>query len=129
MALQKSEFKGPLGIDAFVYSDLSGNLRLKTIVEINPRYTMGRVAHELGEHNAATSIGYFQILTRSQIRKTKTPRFSDFAENLTRQHPVALTNETKPRIVTGSFPLIDPTTAEQFMAIYHVRKRIDELPI
>ncbi|MBT5816482.1 MAG: DUF455 family protein [Opitutales bacterium] len=129
VALQKSEFKGPLGIDAFVYSDLSGNLRLKTIVEINPRYTMGRVAHELGEHNAATSIGYFQILTRSQIRKTKTPRFSDFAENLTRQHPVALTNETKPRIVTGSFPLIDPTTAEQFMAIYHVRKRIDELPI
>ena len=128
-ALEESNYQGPLGIDAFVYRDLSGNLRLKTIVEINPRYTMGRIAYELGEHNAATSLGYFQIISRSQIRKSETPNFLDFAKKMVQQNPVELTNETKPRIVCGSLPLTDPVTAKNFIAAYHVRRNVSELPI
>jgi hypothetical protein len=128
-ALEESNYQGPLGIDAFVYRDLSGNLRLKTIVEINPRYTMGRIAYELGKHNAATSLGYFQIISRSQIRKSETPNFLDFAKKMVQQNPVELTNETKPRIVCGSLPLTDPVTAKNFIAAYHVRRNVSELPI
>jgi len=40
-------FRGAVGVDAFVYRDLAGNLRFKPIVEINPRYTMGRIVHEI----------------------------------------------------------------------------------
>ena len=40
------EYSGPLGIDSMVYRDAQGELALETIVEINPRYTMGRVALE-----------------------------------------------------------------------------------
>jgi len=128
-ALEKSNHQGPLGIDAFVYRDLSGNFRLKTIVEINPRYTMGRIAYELGEHNAATSLGYFQIISRPQIRKSETPNFVDFAKKMVEQNPVEMTSETKLRIVSGSLPLTDPASAKNFMAVYHVRKSISELTI
>lgn len=41
------DYEGPLGIDAYVYRSLSGTLTLRPICEVNPRYTMGRVAHEL----------------------------------------------------------------------------------
>lgn len=128
-ALEAIDFEGPLGVDAFIYRDPTGSLRLKAVVEINPRFTMGRIGYELGERNAANSLGLFQVLTRSQIRKSKTPRFSDFAEQLIAEHPVRLTEETKPRIISGSFPLNDPLTAKQFLAVYHVRESIGELPL
>ena len=38
---------GPLGVDAFLYRGGDGEVRLKPVVEINPRFTMGRVAVEL----------------------------------------------------------------------------------
>src|SRR5262249_10035862 len=40
--LRQRRYQGPLGIDAFAYRTQAGSLRLKPIVEINPRYTMGR---------------------------------------------------------------------------------------
>ncbi len=40
-------YEGPLGIDAYVYRSPSGKLSLRPICEVNPRYTMGRIAHEL----------------------------------------------------------------------------------
>jgi hypothetical protein len=37
------DYRGPIGIDTFVYRDDDGILHLKPIVEVNPRFTMGRV--------------------------------------------------------------------------------------
>ena len=45
--LSTHRYAGPLGVDAFLYRDENGHLRFKPVVEINPRYTMGRVAVEL----------------------------------------------------------------------------------
>ncbi|HVY68635.1 MAG TPA: DUF455 family protein, partial [Verrucomicrobiae bacterium] len=44
---RKARYAGPAGIDAFVYRAEDGTCRLKPVVEINPRYTMGRVVVEL----------------------------------------------------------------------------------
>jgi uncharacterized ferritin-like protein (DUF455 family) len=123
------QFKGPLGIDAFIYRDAEQQLRLKPIVEINSRTTMGRVAHELEAHNAAGSVGTFQIITRSQLKKSTANNFTDWADQLTIAHPVQLTTEPKPRIRSGSFALTDPTLAQQFLAVYHVREHINQLPL
>ena len=48
----KVNFIGPVGIDAFVYRDATSVTRLKPVVEINPRYTMGRVLVELMKQTA-----------------------------------------------------------------------------
>lgn len=40
-------YEGPLGVDAFLYRDELGVLKCKPVVEINPRFTIGRVAVEL----------------------------------------------------------------------------------
>nr|NIP95114.1 hypothetical protein [Akkermansiaceae bacterium] len=45
--LEEHGYHGPLGVDAFLYRGKDGDLRFKPVVEINPRYTMGRVAIEL----------------------------------------------------------------------------------
>ncbi len=64
--LEAVRFSGPLGVDAFVYRDPDGRFRLKPVVEINPRTTMGSLAHKLQSHNAPGSVGYFQILNKSK---------------------------------------------------------------
>ncbi len=45
--LGKHHYTGPVGMDAFLYQDREGAVRWKPVVEINPRYTMGRVTLEL----------------------------------------------------------------------------------
>jgi uncharacterized ferritin-like protein (DUF455 family) len=49
----KVGYQGPLGVDAFVYRNAYGDLALRTVCEINPRFTMGRLAIELGKKVAA----------------------------------------------------------------------------
>jgi len=127
--LRAASFMGPLGVDALIYRDHRGALQLKSIVEINPRFTMGRVAHELAQHNALHTVGCLQIITKSQLRTSSTPNFSDWAARLGQAHPVQLTDHPKPLLRSGSFPLNDPKTAQHFLAVYHVRASIDELPI
>ena len=124
-----SGYMGPLGIDAFIYRSPKGTLQLKTLVEINPRMTMGRIGYELGKRNAARSVGLFQILTHSQLSKTDTPNFIDYSRQLTTQYPTVLTKETNPRLVSSSSPLNDPYTAKKFLAVYHVREKLSELPL
>ncbi|MCH7227849.1 DUF455 family protein [Haloferula sp. A504] len=41
------EHRGPLGVDAMFFRDAAGELRFRPVVEVNPRFTMGRVAVEL----------------------------------------------------------------------------------
>ena len=45
--LEEHHFTGPIGVDSFFYRDEEGSLRWKPVVEMNPRFTMGRVALEL----------------------------------------------------------------------------------
>ena len=53
----------------------------------------------------------------------------DFARELAERHTVTLTPDDKPRIITGSFPLNDPVVVQTFLAVYHVRRSIQELPM
>ena len=124
-----TQFLSELGFttEQVEYRDPNGELKLKPVVEINPRVTMGRIAHELSAHNGPGSVGYFQILTRSQLRRQGHSNFADLAQQLQQDHPVELTKESKTRIASGSFALNDPQAAKQFLALYHVRKTIQDL--
>ena len=66
--LRRVGYLGPIGIDAFIYRSSNGSYRLKPIVEINPRYTMGRLTVELMKQAAQGSFGLFRLLNRAMIQ-------------------------------------------------------------
>lgn len=60
-------YTGPLGIDSFIYRNREGELRVKPVVELNPRFTMGRVILELQKRWAPSKHA------RLELRKTRLP--------------------------------------------------------
>jgi uncharacterized ferritin-like protein (DUF455 family) len=68
--LEAAGYRGPVGIDAFVYHEAGGALALRSIVEMNPRYTMGRLAWELSRRVAHGRRVRFELL-RSETPEEK----------------------------------------------------------
>ena len=64
-----SDLSGPFGIDAMVYRDATGQLKIKPLVELNPRTTMGHVSLALGKRLASGAVGQFRIFTVKQWRE------------------------------------------------------------
>jgi hypothetical protein len=45
--LSEDDYHGPLCIDSFFYRDPDGSVKWQPVVEVNARWTMGRIAHQL----------------------------------------------------------------------------------
>jgi uncharacterized ferritin-like protein (DUF455 family) len=120
--LRAANFTGPLGIDAFVYRDANGAPRLKPIVEINPRYTMGRVTLELMKHTAPGSFGLFHIVNSAALRAAQQENFQSYAASLTKNFPLQLEGEPVPRIREGALCLNDSGAAQVCLATFQVTR-------
>jgi uncharacterized ferritin-like protein (DUF455 family) len=118
--LRRANFSGPLGIDAFAYRGADGKLRLKPIVEINPRYTMGRVTVELMKHVAPGSRGEFRLVGLKQVVAEGFADFSTFARELSQRRPTQLKGEPSPRINEGAICLNNPAQAQVCLAVFQV---------
>jgi uncharacterized ferritin-like protein (DUF455 family) len=119
--LMAAGYRGPLGIDAFLYRNSAGDLRLKPVVEINPRYTMGRLTLELMTRVHHASTGRFRLVSQSQLRSEGDESFWAYARRLTEADPVVLEGEPVPRIRRGTLPLNDPATAQAYLAVLEVK--------
>jgi len=119
-------FIGPLGIDAFVYRAADGTCRLKPIVEINPRYTMGRLTLELMKHTTPGSSGLFQIVNRAQLRARGVADFPGYARGVSERHPLQLAGEPVPKIHQGALCLNNPAEAEAWLATFRVGRNSAE---
>lgn len=113
---------GPVGIDAFAYRDDKGGIRLKPVVEINPRHTMGRVTVELMKHVAPGATGVFRIHSHSQVKKAGFENFSLFAAAMAREHPLKLAGEPVQKISEGFLCLNDPKLAQSALATFQVNR-------
>jgi hypothetical protein len=85
--LEAERYAGPLGVDAFFYREAAGMVRCKPVVEINPRYTMGRVAIELARFtppNARTTltIGKAGAMPKGAVQLTPDMPGARFAAHL-----------------------------------------------
>jgi hypothetical protein len=118
---------GPIGIDAFVYRTPQGECRLKPIVEINPRYTMGRLTVELMKQTSPGSCGLFRLVSRAMARAEGFDDFISHARSLSERHPVRLEGEPVSRISEGALCLDDPAQAQACLAIFQVSRTLDAL--
>lgn len=58
---------GPAGVDAFLYRGPAGPM-LRPLVEVNPRFTMGRVALALRRHLAPRRVGLWAVMSAADAR-------------------------------------------------------------
>jgi uncharacterized ferritin-like protein (DUF455 family) len=120
--LRGRDFRGPIGIDAFIYRAVTGELRLKPVVEINPRCTMGRVTLELMRHVCPGATGVFEILNRARLRREGFQDFGAYGMRMGKQWPVTLEGSPMPRIREGALCLNDPAQAREFLAVFRVAR-------
>jgi len=125
--LRRADFLGPIGIDAFVYRDAAGAVRLKPVVEINPRYTMGRVLVELMHQTWQGSHGMFRLVNPPALRATGDATFTAYAQRMTAQHPLQFEGQPVPRIREGFLCLNDPAAAQVCLATFQVAKNLAAL--
>ncbi len=118
--LRRVNYLGPVGIDAFAYRDADGKIRLKPIVEINPRYTMGRVTVELMKHVAPGSRGLFRLISRKQALAEGFADFIAYARSMSERFPIQLKGEPSPRISQGAMYLNDSAQAQVCLAVFQV---------
>lgn len=104
-ALADVPYRGPVGVDAFVYRDAAGQLQLRPIAEVNPRYTMGRVAHEIRKKIAPENCARLEFHTRKQLAAAG---FEDFSSYL--------------RSGGAGIPLNDPVTARHVLVDLKISK-------
>ncbi len=118
--LREVGHEGPLGVDAFVYRGAEGGARLKPVVEINPRHTMGRVMLELMRVVAPGRVGRFRLWTLKEVQAGGHPGFAAFAKHLAEVSPWVRAGEPVPRLVGGSVCLNDPERAQGWLAVLEV---------
>jgi uncharacterized ferritin-like protein (DUF455 family) len=118
--LAARDFTGPISIDAFVYRAADVSAKLKPVVEINPRYTMGRVLVELMRQTCQNSFGRFQLVNRAQLRVEVVEDFPAYAQKLMEKFPLQLEGEPIVKIRSGAVCLNDPARAQVCLAVFQV---------
>ena len=125
--LQRAGYVGPVGIDAFVYRTPQGDCRLKPVVEINPRYTMGRLTLELMKQTCPGSHGLFRLVSRTQVRAEGFADFTGYADSLSERFPLRLEGEPVPKIREGILCLNDPAQAQVCLATFQFSRTLKAL--
>ncbi len=108
--LGAANYVGPVGIDAFVYRTAEGSLNLRPVVEMNPRFTMGRLTWELMRRVAAGRTVRFEL-----IRSTEPHEKTQELESI---NPPVLNQNGK--LVSGCVVLNEP---EAVLAVLTVGTR------
>jgi len=113
----RNDFRGNFGVDAMVYID-KGDLRLRKVVEVNPRVTMGRTAIELYQKSGSKGAGFYQIVRKSKIENVVewNEGLDSFSENVI--------NSSKGYF---SVPINDPILATEFISVWHIREDVENL--
>ncbi len=113
--LAAAGFSGALGVDALVYR-AGGRLRLKPVIEVNPRMTMGTVALQLARRVHAAGAALWLMLRVRDIEAAGFENADAFAREMRRRHPIQTTAEGD-LISRGVLFTTDPQRARAFVTL------------
>ncbi|HTD65019.1 MAG TPA: DUF455 domain-containing protein, partial [Candidatus Limnocylindria bacterium] len=105
-----------------------GECRLKPIVEINPRYTMGRLTVELMKQTSPGSFGLFRIVSRAVARKEGFEDFTAYDRRMSERFLLQLEGSPVPKIREGALCLNDPAKAQSYLAVFQVSRTLNLEP-
>lgn len=127
--LAASGFRGHAGVDALVHRVDGGAgpapveaLRLKPIVEVNPRTTMGLVALELGRLLRPGQVGLWRHVTASQARKAGL-ELASLAAKARALAPLVVEGG---RLERGALFTNDPAAAQAVLGVLLVGEGLEE---
>ena len=116
------DYVGPVGVDALVYRDRDGELRLKPVVEVNPRFTMGRIALNMAREVNAARTALWLVMGTSELQRAGAGSAGEFAEKLEVAHPIEMT--AGGQISRGALLTTDPRVAEAFVSVLIVAETL-----
>jgi hypothetical protein len=121
-------YRGPAGIDAFVYKD-GDNMRLRNFVEVNPRFTMGRIALELEKMIPYKTRAIWLHLSKNTIKHHGWQNFAECAHDLKQRFPhtfgKATAKDHRPQLSDGVLFTNDPATAKSMISVLFVGEACD----
>lgn len=118
--LAEAGYRGPAGIDAMIWrSEEGGPIFLKPLVELNPRYTMGRVALAIENIVLPGTPAAWLFLPRSTLKERGLPAsLSATAEFLSERHPYKRRSASGgERICEGVVFTSDPQVAREVLTV------------
>lgn len=113
-------YHGPLGVDAMVVQNPSG-LRVQPILEINPRYTMGRIALELNRKVRGQGAWFFV-----RIEQAHSAGFKDFSDLALGFARLGRSRDTH-GLTQGFWPTHDPQSAQHCLTVLGVHENLRAL--
>jgi hypothetical protein len=113
-----SGYKGPAGIDALMYRDSSG-IHLYPIVEVNTRYTMGRLALALDRRVHASASAQWHHLSKVDIERQEGSSIQDFATRVSGLVPITRKSDC---LTSGIVFTNDPASAKAVLSVLFVGK-------
>lgn len=127
-ALAESGFRGAFGIDSFVFTKSGGQLGLYPLVEINPRFTMGRVALGLGKRMAPGRMGLWLHVPVVWLSKLNVDSFVMLSERWRRLMPLKThTRSGGTVILSGILETTPAEQAERVWTCFIVGSELDEV--
>ncbi|PCJ56007.1 MAG: hypothetical protein COA79_20050 [Planctomycetota bacterium] len=117
-------FLGPVCFDSMLYEH-EGVLKCKVCVEINPRYSMGRLCLSVSTKIPFGKVGLLFLLSLKDLNKSGFNSFPEFAQHLKENYPLQIDNESS-KWLGGSTLLVDPAISEKWTCCYFVSENLSE---
>ncbi|MCX6119007.1 MAG: DUF455 family protein [Proteobacteria bacterium] len=117
-ALAEQGYHGPFGIDGYIYRSLD-QFHFHPLSEINPRFTMGRVALELKKKLPRNSPALWLHVSLPQIKKLGISDFSQLDLLLREKYPASIKflNSGEAQFTSGYLPTNDPNQAKSYLSL------------
>ena len=117
-------YVGPVGVDALVHRDGEA-LRLKPVVELNPRQTMGRVAWALKQRVNAARTALWLVVSRREVQAAGWAGLAEWAAHIEKSWPAELAADGQ-QLSKGALFTSDPEQAREFATLLLVAETLDE---